>query len=97
MHIVLIIIGAIAVGSMTESFVGIVIGAAIGFFLTETLKLRQQVAALKRRVDDLANKAPLAARDSGRCADADHAYRRHRPVGRRGRFHVRLPGRNTGW
>ena len=65
MHVVLIIIGAILFGAMTESFVGSIVGAAIGYFLTETLKLRKDVAELKRRVNDLAVSAPLATRDFG--------------------------------
>ena len=71
MHIVLIIIGAIAVGAMSDSFIGVVVGAVIGFFLSETLKLRTQVAELKRRVDNLAINAPTAIRDFGRVSASE--------------------------
>ena len=60
MQIILIIVGAIVIGGLSESFAGVVIGAIAGFFFADILKLHRQMAALQRRVDGLAIKAPIA-------------------------------------
>ena len=66
MQIILIIVGAIVIGGLSESFAGVVIGAIAGFFFADILKLHRQMAELQRRVDGLAIKAPIAASDFGR-------------------------------
>ena len=63
MHIVLIIIGAIVIGGLTDGFMGgftgVIVGAIAGFLLAEILKLRGQMAALQRRVDRLEISPPI--------------------------------------
>ena len=66
MHIVLIIIGAIVIGGLTDGFMGgftgVIVGAIVGFLLAEILKLRGQMAALQRRVDRLEISPPITNR-----------------------------------
>ena len=69
MNILFIIVGAVVIGGLSESFGGVVVRGIVGFLCAEMLKLRRQLATLQRSVDDLAIKTPIAARSSGRVID----------------------------
>ena len=71
MSILLIVIGAVVMGGLSENFGGVVAGGIAGFLVAEILKLRRQMAELQRRVDNLAGKAPLAAQESSRASAAE--------------------------
>lgn len=71
MNILFIVVGAVVIGGLSESFGGVVVGGIVGFLVAEMLKLRRELATLQRSVDDLAIKTPIAARDFGRVSDED--------------------------
>ncbi len=71
MHIALIIIGAVVIGGLSENFGGVVVGGVAGFLLAEILKLRRQIADLQQRIDSLANKTSLSARDFSQVTAAE--------------------------
>ena len=71
MSILFIVVGAVVIGGLSESYGGVVVGGIVGFLFAEMLKLRRQLAALQRSVDDLAIKTPIAVRGFGRVSDKD--------------------------
>ncbi len=63
MQILLIIVGAVVIGGLSDNFGGVVVGGIAGFLLAEILKLRRQIAELQRRVESLANNTSLTAQE----------------------------------